>query len=63
MSIGDFPESLSQGILAGIILVGRLDPLLQRHDRVVCQPPGGIDGLGVGPCTSISVWYSCALLI
>ena len=36
MSIGDFPESLSQAILAGIILVGRLN-ITCRSWRVMVE--------------------------
>ena len=40
MSIGDFPESLSQAILAGIMLVGRLGvPDSTRGRR--CSSAGG----------------------
>ena len=33
MSIGDFPESLSQTILVGIMLVGRLGVRARRSSR------------------------------
>ena len=36
MSIGDFPESSSQVMLAGIILVGRLGVHLNLEVRVCC---------------------------
>ena len=40
MSIGNFPEGLSQGILAGIILVGRLGvrPVLISSTRRISNP-------------------------
>ena len=40
MSIGDFPESLSQAMLVGIMLVGRLGALdsgFQRVSYLLCQ--------------------------
>ena len=38
MSIGDFPESLSQAILVGIILVGRLGEMCTRKVMLTVPP-------------------------
>ena len=46
MSIGDFLESLSQAILVGIMLVGRLgvQPALDTRQRGVQWIGGAVDG-------------------
>ena len=54
MSVGNFPESLSQGILAGIILVWRLEALEDRPKRFLAAPrqSQSLDGEGGAPWRS-----------
>ena len=39
MAIGDFPESLSQAMLVGTMLVGRLGVLASRHRLAALRAP------------------------